>query len=128
MKNRKKRLTRIDGILLLSLLLFFSCTKLVDKGTYTYNSKVVSRHHEDEKTVLEYHFGYSISKGKTCYHFGPNEHPEENVIYYEFLGDTLERNDKELFNKDSLIVTYTKVFLVEKDDMKFDHNKIISIE
>jgi hypothetical protein len=99
----------------------------VEKGMYKYSSRVISKHHKAEATVLEYHYDYSISRGKYCYHMGLNTHPEENTICYEFLGDTLETDNKELFNKDDLTVTYTKVFLVKKDTV-FDHYKIISIE
>jgi hypothetical protein len=112
----------------LIFLLFTSCVKIVEKGPFTYESRVINKHHEDAKTEYGYHYGYSVMKGKTCYHYGNYDVPEENEITYIFLGDTLTKNSKELFNKNRLLITYMKVYHVEKEDTLFSHIRVVDTQ
>ncbi|MFA5366626.1 MAG: hypothetical protein WC333_01980 [Dehalococcoidia bacterium] len=109
-------------------LILNSCVQVVEKGPFTCESKVINRHHEDAKTEYGYHYGYSIMKGKTCYHYGDYDVPEENEITYIFLGDTLTTNNKELYNKDHLFITYMKIYHVEKEDTSFSHIRVIDTQ
>jgi hypothetical protein len=119
-------------LLLITLILFIiSCYKITESEPITTSSKIIYRHHEDKKTEYGYYYGYSMMKGKYCYHYGLHEISEENTVKFVFLGDTLYRDSKFLFNKssDSLEIIYTKVFYVKKnEELKFSHNNIIDMK
>lgn len=109
------------------IFLFSACVDQVEKGPFEYKSQIIRKFHKDAETVVEYHYGYSVMRGKFCYHLGPNDHPEENVVIYEFLGDTIQDNNKSLYDSLSynILIRYMKVFSVEKNDTIFLRNKII---
>jgi hypothetical protein len=66
-------------------------------------------------------------KGDFCYHLGPENFPEKNIVSYIFLEETITKDSKDLFNCDSIKIYYSKVFRVTEKDTLFLGNRINSI-
>ena len=114
----------IRAVLLISSIFFLiACVDITQSEPITINSKIVYKHHEDSKSDYTYHYGYNFFNGKYQYHWGSEDIAEKNTIKFVVLNDTLTRDSKELFDRDSLIVTYVKVYY----DGKFKKNKIKSV-
>jgi hypothetical protein len=113
----------------LALTLLVSCMETYEKGPFECKSPVVGKEHQDAKTEITYHYGYSVMRGKWCMHTGPEDIPEKNLVYYEFLGDTLSKNSENLYDSAGtyLNIQYVKVYTIEKDDTIFSHNRIVNI-
>lgn len=107
-----------------------SCYKIVESDPIIVKSTIQNRQHEDEKSEWTYHYGFSMLEGKYCMHYGPETTPEKNIVTFNFLNETLLRDDLSLYNKNSneLTITYVEVYRVEKDKKTFLHNNIIKIE
>jgi hypothetical protein len=104
--------------------LFTSCVKITQSEPIQVKCKVIYNEHQDSKTEYTYHYGYSFMKGKFCYHYGPEDISEKNIVKFVFLDDTLTRDRKALFGKDTLCVTYVKMY----EDSIFTHNSITEIK
>jgi len=115
--------------LLIGILLMSSCSKSFIEGPFTYTGEVVSKYHEDAKSEMTYHYGYSVMRGKICWHWGRENIPEKNMISYEFLGDTLETNNSDLYKavSDSVKILYNRSYLIHKKDTVFNRNIIIEV-
>jgi len=115
-------------IILVSVLLF-SCSKTVEEGTFEVKTSV-KKHHEDSGKEFGMHWGYSPAAQKRCYHIGVHTVPEENIVTFDFLGDTITRDSKELYNRigDSITITYTEIYKIKKEEKTFRKNKILNIK
>ena len=111
--------------LIIILLIFLSsCVKITYSDKITVTSEIISKNYTQEKNEYKYHYGYSIIKGKFCWHFGNVNTPESYTVKIKFLDDTITRNDKGLYYRDSLLITYREVYR----DSIFSHNEILSIQ
>ena len=104
-------------LLILIVFSFISCQ------SYVYRTDIVDgivsyRDYKEAKDVFEYHYGYSIMKGRYCYHWCTNHHDAEYItkiilgrnyvidesenVYNKFKeGDTLEIKRIIRFDKES---------------------------
>lgn len=113
-------------ILLLSFVFFaVSCTTYTETGPFYYSAKIISKVHEDAKTDVTYHYGYSVMKGKFCWHLGPEDIPEKYITQYLFFNDTLSVNDPVIYIKsnDTLFIKYNKVYI----DSVLNNTKIVNV-
>lgn len=62
--------------LLIFAVLFLSCEKYHQVETPV-KGVVISRNYTEAYDKYEYHYGYSVWKGKFCYHYGNNHHDAE---------------------------------------------------
>lgn len=85
---------------------------------------MVARHHEDSKTEYGFHYGYDAFRGKRCTHYGPETISEKNKVSFTFLNDTITYDNRTLYNKPRVVITYKRVY----HDGIFHHNQIIKIE
>lgn len=117
-------------IILFLLVSLTSCYKIVESDPIVVKSTILNKQHEDEKTEYSYHYGFSMIKGNFCWHYGPETTPEKNIVTFNFLNETLSKDDISLYNKNSneLTITYVEVYRVKKDVKTFLHNNIIKIE
>jgi phosphate/sulfate permease len=51
------------------------------------NKKIITAHSE-----LTYHYGYSVIKGKFCFHYGEENIPTKYIINYIINNDTISEN------------------------------------
>jgi hypothetical protein len=118
------------AFILMMMLLFSSCVKETESEPITVSCKVTAIKHIPSQSTYGYHYGFYM--GKYQGHFGYETVPEKNIVQYVFLRDTVETNNKELYNNISMCpginpsvsVSYVKVF----HDSVFHHNKIIEIK
>lgn len=111
--------------LLLGILLLTSCVKYTKEGPFYQESLVIAKNHEDSRIDMTYHYGYSITRGKWCMHFGPEDIPEKNEVYFLFFNDTIVCNDIVLYDSANEVVylKYIKIY----QDSAFSHNKLINV-
>lgn len=101
-----------------------SCVKITHSDDMTYKSKIFDKSYIPEKTEWKYHYGYSLMKGKICWHYGQVTTNEKYYVKFKFLDKVLERDDQGLYNRDSITIIYYKVY----HDSVFYNNKIVKIE
>jgi hypothetical protein len=101
-----------------------SCVKISKSEPITKNCKIVYKLHEDETSKMTYHYGYSVLRGKFCWHFGNEDTPEKNIVKVVFDKDTLDFDDKNFILSDSLRITYVNVY----HDSIFHHRKIENVK
>lgn len=101
-----------------------SCVKITYSDNITITSEIISKNYTQETNEIKYHWGYSMMKGKYCLHFGNVHTPESYTVKIKFLNDTITRDNRELYNRDSLLITYHKVY----KDSVFVRNDIVSIK
>ena len=87
-----------------------SCVKITYSDNITITGGVISKNYTQETNVMKYHYGYSVMRSKWCWHFGNVNTPESYIVNIRFLDDTITRDDKNLYNRDSLLITYRKVY------------------
>jgi len=113
-----------NALIVLLLIFLSSCYKVTKSELLTIEGHMIYRHHEDAKTEYEFHYGYDVMKGKMSYHYGPHTESERNEVTFRFLEDTVTYNNRELYNRANVIITYKKVY----HDGTFHHNQIIKIK
>lgn len=125
MKNYLKKISL--EILFLLVIILVSCSKITYSDTKQTYISLISNQYIEATSVWEYHYGYSVLYGKYCYHYGENNKDEKYIVVYKFLNDTIQTDDKKLYNslKDSLLVEYKEVY---KDSIFYENNieKIIT--
>jgi hypothetical protein len=84
------------------------------EGTHQH-TPVVDKKFIPSHTEISIHYGYSILKGKSCWHYGEYTVSDEYFIYYMIHSDTIsweinkERYDT-IQKDDSLVKYYTYTF------------------
>jgi hypothetical protein len=104
-----------------------SCVESYKEGPFQYNSKVIEKYHEDEHEEYGMHYGYYMGEHKM--HNGWYTEDEENVVKFEFFGEVLSRDSKNLYQNvgDTLYLYYERVYRVKKGDTTFIKNRIIEV-
>lgn len=91
-----------------------------------------AQYSDDGQMLYMEHYYESDDKMKSINHNydGPETTPEKNIVTFNFLNETLSKDDISLYNKNSneLTITYVEVYRVKKDVKTFLHNNIIKIE
>lgn len=113
-----------NALIILLLVFLSSCVKVTKSELLTTEGHMIYRHHVDSKTEYKFHYGYDVSEGKMSYHHGYYTEPEKNEVTFRFLEDTVTYNNRELYNRANVIITYKKVY----HDGTFHHNQIIKIK
>jgi len=111
-------------LILLLLVILSSCVKVTHSDKMIEYCKVISTNYVSEKDEYKYHYGYSVLKGRICWHFGNVHEDEKYEVKIKFFDDTLNYNDKKLYYRDSVKITYVKVYR----DSVFYKNMIESVE
>jgi hypothetical protein len=70
-------------------LFFISCVSYTRKeGVHQY-TPIVDKKFIPSHSEMGMHYGYSIMKGKTCWHYGEHTVSDEFFIYYMVYSDTI---------------------------------------
>lgn len=108
---------------LIFLIGFTSCKKYETSDIQITKGKFLEKTYTPAKTEWTYHYGYSVMKGKICYHYGPTDTPARFDNLFIFKGDTLDWNDINLYRHanagDSLLIRYIDKFEVYKNHKKY---------
>lgn len=110
-------------ILFIMAIGFTSCEKYETSDIQMTKGKFLEKDYTPAKTEYKYHYGYSIMRGKFCYHYGPTDTPARFDNLFTFKNDTLDWDDFNLYNHanvgDSLIIRYVDRYEVYKNHRKY---------
>lgn len=108
--------------------MLISCVERKESGIKITPAHIVSKEFVPSQEKSGYHYGYSVMKGKYCYHYGSYTESEQYNITlgYSIGGEQKElqydNSDlyKNLDSSDKILILYREIYL----DSVFDHYQL----
>lgn len=121
-------------LILICSILLISCVERKESGIKITTATLIGKEFVPSQEKSGYHYGYSVMKGKYCYHYGTYTESEKYYITLTYtiknpksIRDTLNYDNGFMYENikstDRILVLYREVYI----DSLFDHYQLESI-